>query len=220
MGGEKVYQCLRSGGCLQFLSNCSGKNPKNKTWPDGSCDKANLCFGATKARKSERKCVPKGSGESGKLREINKEITFNFRRLVRGNQIPQAVPGESFPSPGFCLLASFIKITRRNKEIWASGRAIYNADPNMIAGRKELERVRKHPYSHCPLALKNEKFPPEAKKQSRSQQAPSGCRHLVAIRGMCHLAPCTIQPPHILRINRPFCHWQNCCSQIYANIWL
>jgi len=44
----------------------------------------------------------------------------------------QAVPGEIFT---ISHADSFIKISRRNKEICDSSRAIYNADPNMIAER-------------------------------------------------------------------------------------
>jgi len=78
----------------------------------------------------------------------------------------------------------------------------------MIAERKDLEKVRYEKrvlrsFVPCPLALKNERFWQSKKKQlkqrkRKSQEAPSGCSHLLAIKGMCHLAPplCTTNLPH------------------------
>jgi len=62
--------------------------------------------------KSERKCVQKGSRESGKLREINKEIMFNFRRGRGQSNATSCAQGDFANSPD-----SFIKISQRNKEI-------------------------------------------------------------------------------------------------------
>lgn len=130
---------------------------------------------------------------------------FNFRRGRGQSNATSCAQGDFANSPD-----SFIKISQRNKEIWDSSRAIYNADPNMIAERKDLEKVRYEKrvlrsFVPCPLALKNERFwqSKEKKKlkQRKSQQAPSGCSHLLAIKGMCHLAPPTCptnDPPPFL----------------------
>jgi len=116
----------------------------------------------------------------------------------------QAVPREILPTPPTHLSKSASEIKKYETRVGQFTMLIPIWLPSGKTSRKwDMKKESFVPLSHVLWHWKMKDSGSQIKKlkQRKSQQAPSGCSHLLAIKGMCHLAPPTCptnDPPPFL----------------------